>query len=136
MAKVERFEELSVWKTARTLTNMVYDLSDEGPFATDFALRDQIRRAAITVMSNVAEGFESRTQNKFADYLGHAKASAAEVRAQLHIALDRHYVTEDQFERAYKLADKASQQLARFMQYLHTQPNALRVQDELSTYHL
>lgn len=135
MGKAKRFEDLDVWKTARALTNMIYDLSDTGRFAKDFALRDQMRRAAVSVLSNVAEGFESRTQRLFADFLGRAKGSAGEVRAQLYIALDRQYISKEQFRRAYDLADKASRQLARFIQYLNAQPNTLRVQEEVSTYH-
>lgn len=134
MGKVERFEDLNVWKTARALTNLIYDVSDTGRFAKDFALRDQIRRATVSVMSNIAEGFESRTQRLFVEFLGRAKGSAGEVRAQLYIALDRHYITKSDFHQAYDLADKASRQLARFIQYLNAQPNTLRVQEETSIY--
>lgn len=85
----ERFEDLRAWQTSRALANAVYDVSDEGHFARDFGLNDQMRRAAVSVMSNIAEGFESRTAKLFIDYLGRAKASAGEVRAQLYIASDR-----------------------------------------------
>jgi len=81
-----RFEDLEVWRDALELAHDVYRESSRGAFAHDFALRDQIRRAAISVGSNIAEGFESKTDRLFADYLGRAKASAGEVRAQLHLA--------------------------------------------------
>ena len=76
----ETFEDLRVWQTARTLTNAVYEHTDTGTFSQDFGLRDQIQRAAVSVMSNIAEGFESRTWSQFIHYLGQAKASAGEVR--------------------------------------------------------
>jgi four helix bundle protein len=85
----ERFEELDVWQRARELTRSVYDLSDQGAFARDFGLRDQMRRAAVSIMSNFAEGFESRTQPLLVDSLGRARGSAGGLRAQLYVALDR-----------------------------------------------
>ena len=87
MAGIHRFEEIEAWKTARQLTNLVYELGKEARFNRDFGLRDQIRRASISVMSNIAEGFESRTDVQFINFLGMARASAGEVRAQLYVAL-------------------------------------------------
>jgi len=75
MAKITRFEEIEAWQTARQLTKL-------GPLAKDFGLRDQMRRAAVSIMSNIAEGYESRTQTLFIEFLGRAKASAGELRAQ------------------------------------------------------
>ena len=86
---------IQAWQTARELTNMVYAFTDQANFNRDFGLRDQIRRAVISVMSNIAEGFESRTDVQFINYLGMARASAGEVRAQLYIALDQGYLKED-----------------------------------------
>lgn len=82
MPRIERFEDLEAWQQARKLANTVYDLSDFGVFARDFALRDQMRRAAVSVMANIAEGFESRTRSLSIERLGRAKASCGEVRAQ------------------------------------------------------
>jgi four helix bundle protein len=129
MATIERFEDLDVWKTARTLTNRVYEHTRQEPFSKDFGLRDQIQRASVSVMSNIAEGFESRTQSIFVDYLGHARASAGEVRAQLYVAHDQSYLSDAEFETTYDLADKASRQLFRLIQYLKSKPNASRVQE-------
>lgn len=70
MGKITRFEEIEVWQTARQLANLIYEMTDSGPFAKDFGLKDQIRRAAVSVMSNIAEGFESHTQALFIDFLG------------------------------------------------------------------
>lgn len=97
MAGITRFEDVESWKTARQLTNMIYALSDQTGFNRDFGLRDQVRRASVSIMSNIAEGFESRTDIQFINFLGMAKAPAGEVRAQLYIALDQRYITEAQF---------------------------------------
>lgn len=136
MATIQRFEELDVWQSARTLTNRVYEHTREAPFASDFGLRDQIQRAAVSVMSNIAEGFESRTQRIFADHLGRARGSAGEVRAQLYVAYDQDYLADAEFEETYDLVDKTSRQLFRLMQYLESQPNASRVQEEGVAYQI
>jgi four helix bundle protein len=136
MATITRFEDIEAWKTARQLANLVYDLTDEGTFVRDYGLKDQIRRAAVSVMSNIAEGFESRTQALFIDLLGRAKGSAGEVRSQLYIALDRKYISQEQFDIAYDLADKASRQIYRFMSYLESKPNARRVREDRVEYNV
>ena len=110
--------------------------SDEEPFASDFGLRDQIRRAAVSVMSNIAEGFNSRTQKRFIDYLGRARGSAAEVQSQLYLARDRGYVSEEQFHAAYDLADTASRQIHGLIRYLKSQPNSSRVEEETIHYEI
>jgi four helix bundle protein len=115
MPTITRFEEIEVWKTARELTRMIYGLTKQGQFAMDSGLKNQIQCAAVSVMSNIAEGFESRTQAQFIEYLGRAKASAGEVRSQLHIATDLKYISQSPFEKALDLADKSSRQLSRFM---------------------
>ena len=72
MATIERFEDLEAWQRARELTNVIYDMSDVGAFARDFGLRDQMRRGLVSIMSNIAEGFESRTSRLYIEYLGQA----------------------------------------------------------------
>lgn len=129
MATITRFEELDAWQTGRNLANLVYDLSDDDPFASDFGLRDQIRRAAVSVMSNVAEGFNSRTQKVFIDLLGRARGSAAEVQSQLYLARDRDYISKEEFSEAYDLADTTSRQIHGLIRYLKSRPNASRVQE-------
>jgi four helix bundle protein len=136
MPTITRFEDIKAWKTARQLTNLVYEFSGQGKFARDYGLRDQIRRASVSIMSNIAEGFESHTQSLFINFLGRAKASAGEVRSQLYIALDQKYIDQTQFDEAFDLADKASRQLYRFMQYLESQPNLRRVREEGFEYNL
>jgi four helix bundle protein len=134
MGVIRRFEEIEAWQTARRLVNVIYDLTQEGQFAKDYGLKDQIQRAAVSVMSNIAEGFESRTQALFINYLGHAKASTGEVRSQLYLAIDRRYITQAQFDEAYGLADRAGRQIYSFMIYLKSQPNTTRVREEKFEY--
>ena len=96
--KVERFEELIAWQKARTLTSDVYKVTGQGIFSKDFGLKDQMRRAAVSIMSNIAEGFERGRPAEFHQFLSVAKASCAELRSQLYIALDAGYVSESLFD--------------------------------------
>ena len=134
MPTVERFEDLDVWQRSRKLANLVYDMTDGEFFKRDFVLRDQIRRAAVSVMSNIAEEFESKTQGMFIEYLGRAKASAGELRAQLYLALDRKYIDEDGFESACSEAQVCSRQIVGLSRYLESKPNARRVREEGASY--
>jgi four helix bundle protein len=136
MPTITRFEDIEAWQTARTLTRLIYALSGEGAFARDFGLRDQMRRAAVSIMSNIAEGFESRTQAMFIEYLGRARASAGEVRAQAYVALDVGHINQVQFEQLLDLVEKSSRQIARFIHYLETQPNNPRLREEGPEYHV
>jgi four helix bundle protein len=136
MATVERFEDLDVWQNARTLTNQVYEHTRQEPFANDVGLRDQVRRASVSIMSNIAEGFESRTQSVFVDHLGRARGSAGEVRSQLYVALDQDYLSETEFKTTYDLVETTSRRLFRLIQYLKPQPNASRVQEAGTAYHI
>lgn len=136
MPTIARFEDIEAWKTARQLTRMIYALTEQGQFAKDFGLKNQIQRASVSVMSNIAEGFESRTQAQFLEYLGQSKASAGEVRCQLYIGLDLDYLTQEQFQQVFDLADKSSRQVARFMGYIETNPQSRRVCEEGSEYEI
>lgn len=119
MAKIERFEDIEAWKQARELTNRLYTITNSGTFARDFDLRSQIRRAAISVMSNIAEGFErGGGDREFRHFLSMAKGSAGEVRAQLDIALDAGHITDEQFQDLTHRSISVSKLLSRFMQYL------------------
>ena len=124
MAAILRFEEIEAWQTARELTKLVYQLSNQGAFSRDFGLRDQMRRAAVSVMSNIAEGFESRTRPLFVDFLGRAKASCAEVRAQAYVCIDVGYVSQDEFEHVTLLGDRCARQIRGFINYLQRSTQA------------
>ena len=95
--KVERFEDLIAWQKARQLTAEIYRITAHGEFAKDFGLRDQIRRAAVSVMSNIAEGFDRGSRGEFHQFLVVAKASCAEVRSQLYVAQDVGYIDQQTF---------------------------------------
>jgi len=90
--QVKNFEDLEIWKDARLLTRRIYQLTRDPKFSKDFALRDQIRRAAISIMSNIAEGFERGGNQEFIQFLYVAKGSCGEVRSQLWVALDQEYI--------------------------------------------
>ncbi len=134
MPGITQFEDIEAWKTARQLTNAVYAHTNHQGFNRDFGLRDQIRRASVSVMSNIAEGFESRTDVQFINFLGMARASAGEVRAQLYIALDQKYITEEQFKETFVIAQTCSRQIANFIKYLESNPRQRRISDETSEY--
>ncbi len=95
---VTRFEDLVAWQRARALSAAVYQITNTGPFSADFALRDQIRRAAVSILSNVAEGFERARPAEFHQFLSTAKGSCAELRSQLYVALDAGYLSKDSFD--------------------------------------
>jgi four helix bundle protein len=134
MTAITRFEDIEAWKVSRQLTNSVYAHTNQTGFNRDFGLRDQIRRASVSVMSNIAEGFESRTDVQFINFLGMARASAGEVRAQLYIALDQKYITEDQFKETFALAQTCARQISNFVKYLEANPRPRRVSDDSAEY--
>ena len=94
---IKRFEDIEAWQQARLLTRHVYRLTKTNEFSRDYGLRDQVQRAGVSVMANIAEGYESRTDALFLEYLGRAKASCGEVRSELYVALDAGYLPEKQF---------------------------------------
>lgn len=118
MSQIGRFEDLEAWKTARHLVSAIYTITSKGAFAKDFALRDQIRRAAVSVMSNIAEGFERGGDKEFLHFLSLAKASCGEVRSQLYAALDQEYLNAEQFKSMSDQAIQVSKLIAGFMRYL------------------
>ncbi len=118
MAKIERFEDLECWQTARTFRRAVYRLSHLHEFSRDFALVGQIRRAAISIGSNIAEGFERGGNRELIQFLAQAKGSAGETKDQLYVALDEGYITREQFDHAYALGDNASRLIGGFISYL------------------
>jgi len=120
MARIERFEDLPVWQTARALARRIYEMTGEPAWARDWGLRDQIRRSAVSVMSNIAEGFESDSTVQFLRFLGYAKGSAGETRAQLYVALDAGYVDRECFGSALELVQSCSRQLHGLMAYLRS----------------
>ena len=116
--KAKNIEELLVWQRARELVNKVYDLTKNQSFRKDFSLVDQIRRAVISVMCNIAEGYERGSNVEFIQFLYIAKASCGEVRTQLMIAFDQGYISKEELEKAKEVALKLSGMLSNFIAYL------------------
>lgn len=118
MAKINRFEEIRAWQLARETVAQVYGLTKKTDFSKDYALRDQIRKAAVSVMSNIAEGFERYSNKEFIQFLNIAKGSSAEVRSQLYAALDLNYVSEAEFLALKDKCESISKHLSNFILYL------------------
>ncbi len=104
--RIERFEELKAWQKARVLTKSIYEVTQQGTFARDFGLSGQIQRAAVSVMSNIAEGFERGNRGEFHQFLVISKASCAELRCQLYVALDAGYIDQTKFNELLSQAEE------------------------------
>ena len=118
MAKIERFEDIEAWKKALELTKIIYEVTAQGKLTADFSLRDQLRRASMSIMANIAEGFEREGNKEFRQFLAMAKGSVGEVKALLYVALDDGLTSSEQVHRLMALADEASRLLAGFLRYL------------------
>ena len=106
MALIKRFEDIQAWQEDRELVKMIYILTSREPFSKDFGMRDQIRRAAVSAMTNIAEGFDCDSKAEFARFLGFARRSAVEVQSLLHAALDANYIGQVEFDSHYEQARK------------------------------
>ena len=127
MAKIERFEDIEAWQKARELAKEVYAESNGNPlFSRDFGLRDQIQRAAVSVMSNIAEGFERGGDVEFRRFLAIAKGSAGEVRAHLYVALDAGLINRARFDDLYQLSTETGKLIGGFIRYLNSRVSAGR----------
>lgn len=102
MGTIKRFEDIQAWKSARKLVASVYNITNRKPFSKDFALRDQIRKAAGSTMHNIAEGFDAGSDAEFIRFLGYARRSTSEIQSQLYAAKDQQYIDQDQFQTIYQ----------------------------------
>lgn len=118
MPKIERFEDIQAWQKARILVKEIYTITNTGLFGKDYALRDQIRRAAVSIMLNIAEGFARKTRREFVQFLVVAHGSAAEVQAALYIGLDLNYLSEPEFTALYEMTDETSKMIMGLSTYL------------------
>ena len=116
--QVRNFEDLEIWKDARVLTREIYQLTRDPKFSKDFVLRDQIRRAAVSIMSNIAEGFERAGNQEFMQFLYVAKASCGEVRSQLYVSLDQSYVTSKDCDDVSRSFRRLSIMISNLIDYL------------------
>ena len=118
--KISRFEEIQAWQAARELCKGVYNVSGNGSFFKDLGLRDQVRRAAISVMANIAEGFDSHSNPEFVQFLYYSLRSASELQSHLYVALDQGYVTQAGFMTLCEQAGKVKSMVFGLAQYLRT----------------
>lgn len=116
--KIDKFEELDVWKLSRELVKEIYSAAKTLSFSKDFGLTNQITRASVSVMSNIAEGFERKSNTEFMQYLFIAKGSAAEVRSQLYVSYDLNYINKEQFDLLISKAEIISKSLSGFIKYM------------------
>jgi four helix bundle protein len=116
--KIKKFEDLPIWKLALKVTKVIYDLTNQSKFNKDFVLRDQIRRAVVSVSSNIVEGFEKNNNNEFIRFLKIAKGSVGEVRNQLLIALTVGYISQTEFDKTNNDLEELASQIGGFISYL------------------
>ncbi len=116
--KIYRFEEMEVWQLTRKLVKDTYILTKKEPFIKDYDLVKQIRRAGVSIMSNIAEGYERQTKKEFIQFLYISKGSSGELRSQMYIALDLNYITQNEFNTINSQIDTISKSLSGFIKYL------------------
>lgn len=120
--KIERFEEIQAWQEARKLTKMIYGITGEPLFSKDYGLKDQIQRASVSVMSNIAEGFDSQSDADFIKFLIYSRKSATEVQSHLYVALDQEYISEKIFHEIYNKIVEIKNLINGFIRYLKNRP--------------
>jgi four helix bundle protein len=118
MAMISRFEDMQAWQEARQLVKVVYKITSLGMFAKDFGLRDQIQRASVSAMTNIAEGFDCESKAEFARFLGIARRSSVEVQSLLYTAFDLAYISEQQLKEYYEQARKTKALIGGFKRSL------------------
>ena len=120
MAKFSKFEEIQAWQKARDVTLQIYQITSDSNFSKDYGLKDQIRRASVSIMANIAEGHGRRTNIEFANFLNMARGSVAEVQSHLYVALGLKYINQNQFEELYQTLTEISRMLLSLAQYLRS----------------
>ena len=129
--KITRFEDIEAWQEARRLVSMVYDaIKANEEFKKDYRLVGQIQGAAVSSMSNIAEGFSRKSNKEFIQYLYISKSSAAEVQSHLYVALDQNYISRQAFDKIYAQAEKVSKMDSGFIKYLTSQLKKLKQPNE------
>ena len=118
MATIESFEDLEIWKKSREINIFIYKIINRNPMSRDFKLVNQMNGSAGSIMDNIAEGFERGTKNEFIQFLGYAKGSCEELRSQLYRALDRKYITNEEFEVLKKMVVNISGLIQNLIKYL------------------
>ena len=116
--KSKTFEDLKVWQDTRAFVKLIYELTASDSFKKDYGLKDQIQRAAVSIMNNIAEGFERNNNKEFVVFLKYSKGSAGEIRSMLYVALDLNYISKSTFEEYYENVIKIITQISNFIKYL------------------
>jgi len=116
--RIDKFEDIDAWKEARKLNKIVYEISTRDPFKRDFGLTSQIQRGSVSVMANIAEGFDRQSDKEFIQYLYIASSSASEIQSHLYVALDLAYINEEEFKNLYEQAKKVKKLINGFIAYL------------------
>ena len=118
--KIESFEDIEAWKKGRELAKDIYTATGKGEFAKDYGLKEQIRRAAVSIMANIAEGFDANSDDEFIRFLRYALRSATEVQSHLYVATDQGYVSKDEFAQLYDQATEIKKLISGFIRYLRS----------------
>jgi len=126
MASIQQFEEIVAWQEARKLVKMIYTVTQQAGFRHDRVLAEQAQRAAVSVMSNIAEGFDADSRVEFGRFLGYARRSASEIQSLLYVALDQQYVDQEAFGQLYDHAEKVRRMVTAFMTYLRQTPTRMK----------
>ena len=120
LSTIKSIEELPVWQDARRFTNKIYNITNKFPKEELNGLTSQIRRATVSIMSNIAEGFDRRSDKELSNFLSMARGSSSEVQNDLYIALDLNYISQDEFNKLYQEAKKIAKQINGLMTYLRS----------------
>jgi four helix bundle protein len=116
--KITRFEDIEAWQIGRDLTRLVYRVIKKNEFSNDYGLKDQVCRASVSIMANIAEGFDSGSRADFARFLAYAQRSCSELQSEMYVALDQNYITEKEFDEIYSLASEVRSKIGAFIKYL------------------
>ena len=116
--KIKRFEELDCWQEARLITRTIYGITTNGSFKKDYSLTDQVRRAATSIMANIAEGFSRQGDREFTQFLFISKSSASELQSHLYVALDQKYISQEEFTSLYELLESTQKRISNLIKYL------------------
>jgi four helix bundle protein len=119
MVLIKKFEDIKAWQKARLLTNEIYKITSINDFFRDFTLKDQIRKASISIMLNITEGYAKKSNREFKKFLNYAHGSCAEVQSALYVALDQKYITQENFDILYSQTEEISKMINSFTKYLY-----------------
>ena len=120
--KIQRFEDIESWRAGRELTKVIYSLTSKSEFSKDFGLKDQIQRASVSITANIAEGFDSKSNKAFTNFLNYSFRSASEIQSLLYAALDQNYINNDEFNKAYENCTEVKKLIGGFVRYLKNSP--------------